>query len=117
MFKFFYATLSIIIFENCEQMPLLHKSLYESRPAGSCHNYTPRALYGMTLTPWEKGSCLVWDATCADTLANSYIKSTSKEAGRAAETAAKKNNKYSPGRKEFHNNTIGGKKQLHLQTK
>lgn len=54
-----------------------------------------KKLDGMTLAPWEKGACLVWDATCVDTLADSYIKSTTNKAGSAAETAAKRKlNKY-----------------------
>ena len=27
---------------------------------------------GVTLFPWSKGQFMVWDATCVDTLANSY---------------------------------------------
>lgn len=49
-----------------------------------------KRLDGMTLTPWSKGSCLVWDATCVDTLAASYINMTKVKAGRAAEQAALK---------------------------
>lgn len=41
-----------------------------------------KKLDGVILFPWEKGSCLVWDATCVDALADSYIKSTSNEAGK-----------------------------------
>lgn len=42
---------------------------------------------GMTLVPWIKGKCLVWDATCVDTIASSYSKLTSKKAGAAANKA------------------------------
>lgn len=45
---------------------------------------------GMTLTTWLKGQCFVWDATCVDTLAPSYINITKKKAGAAAEIQAKK---------------------------
>jgi hypothetical protein len=45
---------------------------------------------GLTLGPWSKGKCLLWDATCADTLANSYVSSTSRSAGAAALQAEKK---------------------------
>ncbi|XP_061718384.1 uncharacterized protein LOC133525958 [Cydia pomonella] len=41
---------------------------------------------GMSLIPWKMGRALVWDVTCADTLAASYIPSTSKHAGAAADT-------------------------------
>ncbi len=40
---------------------------------------------GLTLTPWSKGKCLLWDATCADTMAVSYLSRTSKSAGAAAQ--------------------------------
>lgn len=43
---------------------------------------------GMTLVPWMKGKCLVWDATCVDTIASSYLPSTSKKAGAAANQAS-----------------------------
>jgi hypothetical protein len=45
---------------------------------------------GLTLRPWSKGKCLVWDATCVDTLCKSYIPSTSRIAGAAAAKAEKK---------------------------
>lgn len=45
---------------------------------------------GMTLTTWLKGQCFVWDSTCVDTLAPSYINITKKKAGAAAEIQAKK---------------------------
>ena len=40
---------------------------------------------GMSLIPWSMGRALVWDATCADTLAASYVNSTSGRAGAAAD--------------------------------
>ena len=43
----------------------------------------------MTLIPWSRGRSLVWDYTCRDTLAQSNITATSKEAGKAAEKAEK----------------------------
>lgn len=43
---------------------------------------------GVTLIPWSKGRLLVWDSTCTDTFADSYIKRSAKVASSAAELAA-----------------------------
>ena len=43
---------------------------------------------GITLTPWQAGKCLLWDATSPDTQAASHLDGTSKTAGAAAEQAA-----------------------------
>jgi hypothetical protein len=49
----------------------------------------------MTLIPWKRGKCLVWDFTCVDTFASSYLNNTLTWAGAAAEMAdEKKRNKY-----------------------
>ena len=42
----------------------------------------------MTLVPWSSGKCAVWDVTVIDTMANSYLNSTSTTAGGAADIAA-----------------------------
>ena len=50
---------------------------------------------GLTLVPWQAGKNLVWDVTVTDTIASSYLKSTSITAGSAAELAAsRKEEKY-----------------------
>lgn len=51
---------------------------------------------GLTLVPWRRGRCLLWDATCVSTFAASHLRQTSRCAGSAAEAAAKlKHTKYS----------------------
>ena len=50
---------------------------------------------GVTLTHWQRGKCLAWDVTVADTFANSYLPLTAARAGAAAERAAlNKHTKY-----------------------
>ena len=50
---------------------------------------------GLTLVPWSAGKSIIWDVTVVDTLAASYITTTSKTAGAAAEIAVtRKEDKY-----------------------
>jgi hypothetical protein len=50
---------------------------------------------GLTQIPWQGGRCLTWDVTVTDTLAESYLATTSTVAGGAAEGAAsRKEQKY-----------------------
>ena len=50
---------------------------------------------GLTIFPWKFGKALVWDVTVVDTLAQSYVASTSQLAGAAADAAeARKQRKY-----------------------
>ena len=39
---------------------------------------------GITVVPWKNGRLLVWDATCPDTFAPSYLASTTSDAGAVA---------------------------------
>jgi len=48
---------------------------------------------GVTLLPWQRGKCLVWDATCTDTFAQSYLPLTSIRPGAAAELAEERKHK------------------------
>ena len=43
---------------------------------------------GLTSVPWQKGRCLTWDATVADSLAPSNLSATSSLPGSAAKAAA-----------------------------
>ena len=45
---------------------------------------------GLTLIPWSKGKCLLWDATCRDTVAKSYVNTSSRQVGWVAKTAEDK---------------------------
>ncbi|KAJ4439567.1 hypothetical protein ANN_07694 [Periplaneta americana] len=50
---------------------------------------------GLTLTPWSKSKTLLWDVTCYNTFASSYLSKTSKLPGSAVASAvAIKRNKY-----------------------
>ena len=42
---------------------------------------------GMTLIPWARGRSALWDFTCRDTFAQSYLNKTSQQAGHAANQA------------------------------
>ncbi|XP_047986428.1 uncharacterized protein LOC125226486 [Leguminivora glycinivorella] len=63
-------------------------------PPGLCRSDGKRP-DGLTLVPWERGRCLVWDATCVSTFATSHIGRTARVARAAAElAAARKREKY-----------------------
>ena len=50
----------------------------------------------MTIIPWANGCSMVWDATCVDTLASTYLRKSAMSPRSAAEMAAKKKHeKYS----------------------
>jgi hypothetical protein len=40
---------------------------------------------GLTYLSWKQGKSLIWDFTCCDTICDSYVKSSAKKAGSAAE--------------------------------
>ena len=56
-------------------------------PRGLCR-MDGRRPDGMSLIPWSRGRALVWDATCRDTYAPSYIHLSSAKAGAVTEEAA-----------------------------
>ena len=50
---------------------------------------------GITIAPWKSGRSLVWDFTCPDTYATSYVQYSTSEAGAVASMAeARKKEKY-----------------------
>lgn len=49
---------------------------------------------GVTLTPWFKGQPLIWDATCFETFADSYLYKTSYKARQLAYFTAMNKYKY-----------------------
>ena len=50
---------------------------------------------GITHFPYKQGKCLTWDFTCVDTLCDSYVQDSAKEAGKAAKNVeTRKHNKY-----------------------
>ena len=62
----------------------------------------------MTLTTWKQGKCLIWDATVADTLCQSYVYQSSKNPGAAAEIREnEKNKKYQDLAKDYFFVPIG----------
>ena len=57
---------------------------------------------GITLVPWESGKLLIWDATCCDTLAPSYLPIASSESRAvAAEAERRKVLKYAQLSKSY----------------
>jgi len=76
-----------------QQNDLLWRSLWRAKipavkePSGLARSDGKRP-DGLTLIPWSKGRCLIWDDTVADTLATSYLHLTSVSSGSAAEGAA-----------------------------
>jgi len=49
----------------------------------------------LTLVPWSRGKALIWDVTCCNTMALSYLNSTSRAPGGAARVREnQKRNKY-----------------------
>jgi len=66
-------------------------TLATREPHYLCTRYNKRP-DGLTQVPWKRGRCLVWDTTCPDTLAQSYIQASSIQAESAEE---KKTQTYS----------------------
>ena len=57
---------------------------------------------GLSLFPFKRGKCLIWDSTVVDTLAASYVDQTARHSGKAAEKAElKKLDQYQELEKEY----------------
>ena len=70
------------------------KILSHLEPTGLYHTDGKRP-NGATMVPWKSGRVLVWDVTCADTLAPSHRHLASREAGAVAASAEqRKKSKY-----------------------
>ena len=58
---------------------------------------------GVTAFPYKQGKCLTWDFTCINTISDSYLLETAKEAGKAAEAAEKRKiSKYDKLLNNYH---------------
>ena len=60
-------------------------------PEGLCKNIKKQPDV-VTLIPWSEGKHVVWDYTCHDTVCQSYVGGTSREAGKAADEAEQAKN-------------------------
>ena len=70
------------------------KILSHLEPTGVYHTDGKRP-NGATMVPWKSGRMLVWDVTCADTLAPSHRQLASREAGAVVASAEqRKKSKY-----------------------
>ena len=72
------------------------------KPQGMLRSYGKKP-DGLTLIPWRSGHCLTWDIIVADTVAPSYLATTSVRMGGAAELAeARKEAKYMQLMQSYH---------------
>ena len=67
---------------------LSRANIHSTKEPLGLHRTDAKRPDGVTLTPWQAGKCLLWDATSPDTQAASHLDATSKTAGAAAEQAA-----------------------------
>lgn len=88
-------------FRHADLNKILHQSLSSINmgsllePSGLYRDDGNKRPDGITYTAWERGRALVWDATCADSLATSNMIGRSKQPGMASEKAVvRKHSKY-----------------------
>lgn len=96
-------------FRHAELNRTIHQSLASMHtssllePTGLFRDDGKKRPDGITYTAWEKGRALVWDATCADSLAASNMAGRSKRPGMASEKAVvRKHRKYSRIKQNYH---------------
>lgn len=96
-------------FRHAELNRIIHQSLASINvssllePTGLFRDDGQKRPDGITYTAWEKGRSLVWDATCADSLAASNRLGRHKQPGMASEKAAvRKHKKYSKIKQNHH---------------
>jgi hypothetical protein len=71
-------------------------------PTG-CFRSDGKRADGMTLIPWKKGRPLLWDFTCKDTFAPSYVPVTSRHPGHAAKLGeVSKHKLYASAQGQYH---------------
>lgn len=96
-------------FRHAELNRILHRALAAINvssllePPGLLRDDGNKRPDGITYTAWEKGRALVWDATCADSLARSNMTGRTKQPGMAsAKAAMRKHSKYSRIEQSYH---------------
>lgn len=76
-------------FNNLIQRALKSAEVPSVREPPGCSRPDGKRPDGLTLVPWKKGKSLLWDYTCRDTFAQSYVNKTSIEPGYVAKQAEK----------------------------
>lgn len=69
------------------QRALKSAEIPSAREPPGCSRSDGKQPDGLTLVPWANGKSLLWDYTCADTFARSYVGRTSRDPGYAAKQA------------------------------
>lgn len=87
---------------NILQRSLKSAEIPSTREPPGCSGPDGKKPDGLTLVPWARGRSLLWDFTCSDTFANSYVNKTARELGWSARQAEQfKIKKYSHLREQF----------------
>ena len=57
---------------------------------------------GLTYLSWKQGKPLIWDFTCCDSVCDTYVKSSAKKAGSAAELREEQKSKHYQDLTNYH---------------